>query len=125
MMGARGQVCINGYFDDTNVYLYTHWGAPNLVGDVREALAKKWRWDDPEYLARIIFEVMIEGQEGTETGFGIGTHMHGDIDVLITINCSEKRVRVSSYGKEDYEQTFEEFVGEGTPKSMTMSDESW
>ena len=61
-MGDRGTVEIHG------VYLYTHWGASDLIDVVREALAKKWRWDDESYLARIIFDTMLDGSHGTETG---------------------------------------------------------
>ena len=90
-MGARTQVLIK----DTGVYLYSHWGSHNIVETVKKALAKEWRWDDPEYLARIIFETMIGREFGSETGFGIGTSMHGDIDNLVTIDCNKQTVSYS------------------------------
>ena len=54
-MGDRGEV----YIKDENVRLYTHWNAHELIENVKLALRKKWRWDDPQYLSRIIFDVMI------------------------------------------------------------------
>ncbi len=69
-MGDRGQVKITG------VYLYTHWGATELIKDIKKALGRKQRWDDQEYLARIIFDVMIGNEQGKETGFGISNEQH-------------------------------------------------
>lgn len=62
------------------VYFYTHHEKRFLPMIVAKALARgKTRWDDPPYLARIIFcEMVIEGEEvkGT-TGFGIDTEPGG------------------------------------------------
>ena len=91
LMGDRGQV----YIKDTKVYLYTHWDASNLAENVEKAVAKGWRWNDPDYLARIIFDVMTKGEQGGETGFGIGTQKHGDIWLLVTVDCKKQTVTVS------------------------------
>lgn len=100
-MGDRGQVKIG------KVYLYTHWGGSNLKEDVKTALAKRWRWEDDEYLARIIFDVMTHGQNGEETGFGIGTSMHGDLNnPLVEVDCDKREVRI-----EKKKWSFEEFIG--------------
>lgn len=84
-MGARAQVLM----EDTGVYLYTHWGADSIADDVRAAVNSpqgQGRLHDPEYLARIIFERMIGDDRNTETGFGIGTEIHGDIEVLVRVS---------------------------------------
>ena len=56
---------------DALVFLETHWGGHELPFDVQQALAKKWRWGGSSectaYLTRIIFDVMSEGEQGTET----------------------------------------------------------
>ena len=101
-MGDRGQVKING------VYLYTHWGGSRLIDDVKDALRKRWRWSDEEYLARIIFDVMIGGEQGSETGYGIGTEIHGDIWRLIAI--SDNMISVTDYNEKVFEGTFEDFL---------------
>ena len=125
-MGERGQVLIlddwNNEKEPKGVYLYTHWGATKLTGDVKRALAKKWRWDNAEYLARIIFDEMkrvgeIERDEYRlkaytdmgETGFGIGLHRCDDIWRLITIDTKNQEVIVEDNGKER-EYTFEEYI---------------
>ena len=104
-MGDRAQV----YIMDTGVYLYTHWGGSRIANDVREALAKRWRWYDPEYLARIIFDVMTRGLQGEEIGFGIGTSENSDLQhPLITINCDTETITIGTES-----QSFEEFIEEG------------
>ena len=111
-MGDRGQVLI----EDLGVYLYTHWSASDLVETTRRALAKKWRWDDPEYLARIIFDEM-KGDDRSETGFGIGTQKHEDVWRLVLVNCSTKTVTVQKCNfetepKTEKSYTFEEFISD-------------
>src|SRR5512136_274571 len=89
-MGDRGQV----YIKDEKTYLYTHWSATELPEMVERAIAKKWRWNDPEYLARIIFDEMTDGCHGEETGYGIGRSKHGDIWMLVTVDCKKQTMTV-------------------------------
>ena len=110
-MGDRGQVLI----EDTGVYLYTHWGASNLIDVVKKAIAKRWRWDDSEYLARIIFCEMINGEEENilnETGFGIGVTKHGDTWRLIKVNCKDKTVTLCDLEEDERVLSFEDFIGD-------------
>jgi len=108
MMGDRGQCLI----EDEGVYLYTHWGATELEDIVRKAIAKGWRWGDPEYLARIIFCEMIKEDEEGETGFGIGTTEHSDIWRLVKINCREGTFTLIDNGETKYTKTFEQIKKE-------------
>ena len=105
-----GDVCVKDR--ESCVYLYTHWGAGQLPGIVKRALAKKWRWDDPSYLARIIFDVMTEGSRDEETGFGISTSPAGDAWRLVEVDCAEQVVRVVDNGKEKVKKSFTDFIGE-------------
>ena len=41
------------------VYLYTHEQADVLVQQVHDVLSQKTRWDDPDYLSRMLFCNMI------------------------------------------------------------------
>lgn len=87
-MGARAQVLVK----DTGVYLYTHWGSGSVKDDVQRALNSERgqsRKHDPEYLTRIIFEELVGDERGSETGFGLGTEAHGDIDTLIVVENGE------------------------------------
>lgn len=105
-MGDRGQVFIK----TTGVYLYTHWGASELEETVRQALAKKWRWDDDEYLTRIIFDQMTKEYHGEETGFGIGTDKHLDVWKVLVVDCKNQTVTIEADGSPELEYSFEEFV---------------
>ncbi len=86
-MGDRAQV----HFADSGVWLYTHGGAYELIEVVQRALAKRWRWDDPEYLARIVFCEMCKGSYGDETGYGIGSGQHSDVYRVVEITCREEK----------------------------------
>lgn len=88
-MGMRAQVLI----EDTGVYLYTHWGSEELPDVVEKVIKQGWRLQDPEYFTRILFEEMVGNEKGTETGFGIGTSEHGDLEYpAIRINCVKQIV---------------------------------
>ncbi len=98
----------------SGVYLYTHWEADELPDIVKRGLAKKWRWDNGCYLAHIIFDEMvgIKGH-GQETGFGICTTQHHDIECLITVDCAKQTVEIdrSMYGgKKENPVSFEKFI---------------
>lgn len=93
-MGMRAQVKI----EDTGVFLYTHWGSETLADVVKDTVKKGWRLNDPEYFARILFENMIDAEDarGSETGFGIGTTEHGDLEYpAIVVNCKEGRITLT------------------------------
>lgn len=104
-MGNRAQV----FIEAEGVYLYTHWGADRLVEAVRIALERKERWNDPEYLARIVFCEMVRGYESKAEGFGIRTSEHGDIWRLITLT-EDNRVKVKDHDHITFEGTYEEFI---------------
>lgn len=111
-MGDRGQVKILMGGDTAPVFLYAHWGGEDLWRDVQTALKLKERWEDEEYLARIIFQGMLAGDDGT-TGYGISTTMHGDIEHPIPeIDCDKQIIKVLTRdGKETgLQYTMEEFV---------------
>jgi len=110
-MGDRGQVLIK----PLGVYLYTHWGASELGKTVQTALKKGWRWDDSEYLTRIIFDVMVDKDQGNETGYGIGTYLHSDIYKLVEVDTDNQTVSIKHIDSKDkhtilYEGSFNEFV---------------
>jgi hypothetical protein len=103
-MGDRAQVLIQR--NDERVYLYAHWSGSDLPATVQRALKRKQRWTDLEYLARIVFCEMIKGQEAEETGFGIGTAEHGDLDhPVIVVDVDKQTVIIGSKRR-----TFDQFT---------------
>lgn len=53
--------------------LYTHWRGSDIRQTLQSALKRgQERWEDPSYLARIIFCALIGSDSGI-TGFGLST----------------------------------------------------
>lgn len=93
-----GQIEIKGPYG--SVFLYTHNLAHNTLYVVHDVLCKKVKWDDPDYLSRMIFCNMIPPEFwNSETGFGIGTQMYNDIKLLITIDIVLKKVIITNFEK--------------------------
>lgn len=121
-MSTRSQV----HFKNSGVYLYQHYDGNTLSQRVQWAIKKNARWDDEEYLTRIVFDGMKSEQETTmyvryneepTTGFGIGTTRHSDIEYLVSIDCEKQTIEIESgYGKDmtiDWTGSFEEFSNLG------------
>ena len=95
-MGDRAQVFVRSYGESDasqkGVWLYTHNGGYALAETVQAALQRRLRWDDREYLARIVFQQML-GKDTGEYGYGIGDGVHGDIEhPVLILDCSNKRI---------------------------------
>lgn len=111
-MGDRGQVTVRERGKD--VYLYTHWGASELVDDVRAALIRAQqggRLDDSCYLSRIIFcQMMPPDQQYETTGFGISAVPTDGRDIIIDVD--NQTIQSPDYGfgiqsLKDFIHTFE------------------
>lgn len=99
-IGDRAEILI----EDTRVRLYTHWQGPKAPERLAKALSHKARWNDPAYLARIIFEEMLEHAPRDYTGFGISdSHVVGA--KVIEVDCQNREV---TYRHKEY--SFSEFV---------------
>ena len=101
-MGDRGQILMK----ETGVYLYSHWGGSVLKKIVKASLKRNQRWNDVEYLTRIIFCEMIKDYVTSETGFGIGNSEHGDNEHdLIIVDTETQTVQIGKTKK-----TFKGFI---------------
>lgn len=95
------------------VFLYTHWAGSALPGVVQRALAREQRWDDEQYLTRIIFSEMVGDDIAGETGYGIGTSMGDGEDCIIAVDPSTQQVYFAHGNKlraAKRRLTFTEFV---------------
>ena len=89
-MGDRSQIAIKD--GDAKVYLYSHWGGSGIFETLQKCIKAGARLDDPEYFARIVFREMGAGKGG-ETGYGIGTAMHGDTEHLVpVVDCANQTI---------------------------------
>ena len=91
-MGDRGNICIKEGIEE--VWLYTHWGGSGIREVVRTALAKRLRWNNAPYLARIIFDVLTDGSHGEETGFGIWSSICDNGHEPVIVNVETQKVRI-------------------------------
>jgi hypothetical protein len=113
MMGERGNIVVDG------VYLYTHWKGHKLKSILKSALTRgRSRWDDPPYLARIIFCEMIGNEQDGLTGYGISTSMQDNNHNPLEVDIDKQVVREHKVDYNTYELglainewTFEEFIG--------------
>jgi hypothetical protein len=103
-----GQIEVVGPYG--RVYLYSHNTANELVSVVSDVLSRQVRWDDPDYLSRMIFCRMIpKNKWDNELGFGIGTQLYKDVNMLITLDTVHQTIKISS--------AFETYI----TNSITMS----
>lgn len=93
-MGDRGNiVVVDG---ESKVYLYTHWRRYELKEILADALTRaEDRWFDGQYLARVIFDDMVDGDRGT-TGFGISSVI-GDGDETFVVDARKGTVNGKPY----------------------------
>lgn len=108
-----GQIEIIGPYG--RVYLYSHNTANELVNVVDEVLSRKVRWDDPDYLARMIFCRMIPKDKwNEELGFGIGTQLYTDVNMLLSLDTVHQTIKISSafetYIVHSVSMSFEDFI---------------
>jgi hypothetical protein len=91
-MGDRGNICLK-YETGQEVWLYTHWSGSDLPQIVARALQKgESRWSDPSYLARVVFQELIGGDDSI-TGFGITPYGPSDNEnPIVTIHLEQKVV---------------------------------
>lgn len=97
-MGDRANVYVKGY-NGQGVYLYTHWSGYELPGIVRDALARGERHSDGAYLARIVFQQMLDGDDGT-TGYGISATLGDNSHPIIVLDPQAETVAFAEDGQE-------------------------
>ena len=114
-MGDRGNIVIekdkSGLFP-APVYFYTHWSGSDLKETLKDALVRgKARWNDPSYLARVIFCEMVGDNDGV-TGYGISTAIGDNGHNLLCVNIDEKKVieRDRRTNEPVKEWSFEDYV---------------
>lgn len=92
-MGDRANIVVRQE-NNTNkgdVWFYTHWRGHDIADVVKSALAKKERWEDSSYLARIIFDELRGDDNGT-TGFGISTTLQDNEHEIIVVDVPNQVV---------------------------------
>lgn len=89
------------------IYFYTHWNGSNLSNVLKEALIRgESRWNDDQYLSRIIFSEMIKDDVLDTTGYGISTYLGDGADKVLIVD-SNNQVVISYDGTK---KTFKQFI---------------
>ena len=105
-MGDRGNICMN-MEDGNKVYLYTHWGGHGLPETLKAALIRgEERWNDEQYLTRIIFNEMTKGREMELTGFGISTYKCDNEHDILHVSVKDQSVSIGTRQR----LSFKEFI---------------
>lgn len=94
-MGDRANIFMKDS-DDRGVYFYTHWAGTELPKDLRDALARRDRWDDYQYLSRIVFCQMIAHDVSGSTGYGISPYCGDGSDRVLIVDVDNRTVAFSN-----------------------------
>lgn len=97
-MGERNYI----YLENDKIYLYSHW---NTEEELKEKLKKalirgRSRWNDRQYLNRIIFSEIIKDDVEGLTGYGLSSDLW-DGEVVLSVDVDKRQVNKIN---------FEEFI---------------
>lgn len=88
VMGSRGNIVVR--FPRGDIVFYTHYRGHEVKKVVAQALAKRERWDDYPYLARIIFTTLI-GKDDSTTGFGISFGICANSYPIVVVDMEKRQ----------------------------------
>ena len=116
-MGDRGNIVIekDGDHFESPIFFYTHWTGSDIKETLQSALIKgESRWDDPQYLSRVIFCGLVGNDDGI-TGYGITTCLCDNEHNLLCVNMKDKTVterkpNKAADGEMVQKWTFEDYV---------------
>lgn len=105
-MGARGNIISKD--NNEQVVMYSHWMGSEIPSIIKTVLSRKERWNDYQYLNRMLFEEMIKNDIGSSTGFGISNQRYdGGADYVVDVGNQ------SVITDEGISYSFEEYINKG------------
>lgn len=110
-MGDRGNIAVQE--NGKRVWFYTHWSGWNMPALVHKAIAKRERWDDPPYLARIVFCALVAGHVDGTTGFGISTEPSDNeySRPYLIVDCDQQTIRLEPNNIDEYPGSIKDPAG--------------
>jgi hypothetical protein len=95
-MGDRANIqMIQDGGKSSPLYFYTHWSGYELPTTLQNALKNgQDRWDDEQYLARIIFCELV-GKDTGNTGFGITSYICDGGYKLLIVDAEKQTVSIT------------------------------
>lgn len=124
-MGDRANIVIEADRDmfPNPVFFYTHWSGSEIKPLLSAALQRgESRWNDPAYLARVIFCQLVKSDPDGITGFGISTAIGDGGKKLLCVNMKAQRV-IERDSAEDIDAaplqswSFAEFAAQHEPEA--------
>lgn len=129
-MGSRGNIFVIDGVDEAGnyqgVYLYSHWQGselPEILASALDSRQGRSRWNDAQYLARIIFCRMLAEDTDGETGFGISSRLRDNSCPVVVVDCDSQRIWYAEEGTERQQRregagwTFHEHIEQRPPFS--------
>lgn len=112
-MGDRVNVVIRTEEDaKAAVVLYSHWDGCDVIGKVQKAIARRLRWNDPPYLARMIACEVWRGQESSETGYGLSVKSCDNSHAAVYVDIPAKRVAIRAWRGDGVGEGAEDLMAE-------------
>jgi hypothetical protein len=103
-MGDRANIYVVDDTDTTHgIYLYTHWRGHEWPEALRKALdtpVARDRWNDPQYLTRIIVTELFRDLDGSSTGGGISTWIGDNSYPVVCLDVATGCVGFAPEGNE-------------------------
>lgn len=101
------------------VYLYTHWAGYEWPEELRQALVfGRERWDDDQYLPRIITTRVFRDLVDSTTGGGLSVRIGDNEYPIICVDVANQQVGFAAEGAESQRSqwydvvSFEEYVAQ-------------
>jgi hypothetical protein len=113
-MGDHGNIVVQESTEH-RVYLYGHWSGYDMPEILRAALVRgNGRWNDPQYLARIIFCELVKNDPNGTTGYGISARVHDNEYPIIVVDCEKQEIRLEAESDSTHKPR--------NPKTWPMAD---
>lgn len=109
-MSNPGQLVV----EDVGIYMYTHRDADDLEEVLFSAMeAGQSRWDQPDYMAKIIFEE-LSAPTPKDTGAGLSSIRYQGVHRTLRVDFQEELVKMESIYTDDegYEKSLNDFMRE-------------
>lgn len=105
-MGDRANIYLtNSRFGETDtdhgIYVYTHWSGSRFPEKLRVALDfAKGRWNDAQYLQRIIIDQALRDVRDSDTGGGVSLDIGDNEYPIIVVDVNRNMVAFADEGSE-------------------------
>jgi hypothetical protein len=94
-MGDRSNIVIKS--GDQEIFLYGHWMGLEYINVLKKALERgKDRWQDPAYLARIVFCEMVRSDIDGSMSYGIWSSPIDNSYLYLVVDCDKQRIRLET-----------------------------